>query len=85
MDLPKYKGGNAGTYLFGLVCFICGIVFLTALSIGRIRYDAPTVFFSKLQSGKIGIGEAPVTVFGAFLLLVVWWVMWHYGHYGALN
>jgi hypothetical protein len=75
MNLPKYKGGNAGTFLFGLVCFFFGIVVLTALSIGRIRYDAPTVFFSKLQSGKIGVGEAPVTIFGALLLLVVWWVM----------
>jgi len=37
--MPKYNGGSASTYLFGLVCFYIGLAVVTAVSLGLMTCD----------------------------------------------
>jgi hypothetical protein len=77
--MPKYTGGSASTYLFGLVCFYIGITILTALLLGQIRVDereGPGFNpFSKMPDGKLGISEFGATVVGIMALMAVGWLI----------
>jgi hypothetical protein len=69
--MPKYTGGSASTYLFGLVRFYIGITILTALLLGQIRVDereGPGLNpFSKMPDGKLGISEFGATLAALWL------------------
>jgi hypothetical protein len=77
--MPKYNGGSASTYLFGLVCFYIGLAVLTAVSLGQItcdERDGPGFNpFTKMPDGRLGISEFGVSVIGFIILMAVGWLI----------
>lgn len=75
MKIPKWNGATRpSVYLFSLTCFVVGYVVVTALSLGRIKYDDrdgpgwnPV---SRMPDGKMGLSEFAISSIG-FLALGV--------------
>jgi hypothetical protein len=73
MKLPKWDGvTGASDYLFFLVCFVVGYAAISALSLGRIKYDDregpgwnPV---SRMPDGKIGLSRFAIKSIGFVVL-----------------
>lgn len=69
MKLPKWNGAtNPGVFAFTLVCFVAGYAAMTALSLGRVKYDDrdgpgwnP---ITRLPDGKVGLSQFAVETLG---------------------
>ena len=71
MKIPEYRSGNAGTYIFSLVCFFIGLGFITLIFLTLVQYDDrdESSGFSKLPDGRIGVTEFPIMVVGFGLMM----------------
>jgi hypothetical protein len=79
MNYPKYDGHSPSRYLFWLVCFLIGIVVLTVLFLGQIKYDdregpgwSP---ITTMPDGKVGISTLGAEVVGVAVLLALGWLV----------
>ena len=77
--MPKFKGGNAGTYLFGVVCFFIGLGIVTLFSLGQIRVDdrdgpgwSP---ITTMPDGKLGLSEFATSTIGFGVLMAFGWLV----------
>jgi hypothetical protein len=73
MKIPKWNGsGSPSNHLFSLVCFFVGFAAVTALSVGRIKYDdrqdAGWSPVSRLPDGKVGLSEFAISAIGFVLI-----------------
>lgn len=85
MKLPKWNRATlASDYIFSLACFVVGYVVVTAVSLGRIKYDdreGPGLNpVTRMPDGKVGLSETAIGAIGfvamgvglAALLGLVW-------------
>jgi len=76
MKYPKWNGmTRPSTYIFFLVCFFIGLALLSALSLGKIKYDdreGPGLNpVSKLPGGKIGLSDTAIEWVGFAVFVIV--------------
>lgn len=69
MKLPKWNGvTRPSVYIFSLVCFVVGFGVMTALSLGRLKYDDregpgwnP---ISRMPDGRVGLSGSVIGSIG---------------------
>lgn len=69
MKLPRWNGvTRPSVYLFSLVCFVVGLAVITAVSLGRLKYDDregpgwnPV---SRMPDGSVGLSEFAIEGIG---------------------